>query len=140
MKQPTSATHVRPAKATPLIFLVDDEPLLLDLAELTLQGDGYRLKKFLDPELAYQAFARARVKPDLIVSDYAMGRTNGCDLLARCKQLAPTLKTILVSGTVGPEIVLNAPVAIDRFLAKPYQPAVLAELVRIVLAEPSSGR
>jgi CheY-like chemotaxis protein len=133
MKQPIRARRVRPPKASALVYLVDDEPLLLDLAELTLQGAGYRLRKFLDPELAYQAFARARNKPDLIISDYAMGRTNGCDLLARCKQLAPALKTILVSGTVGPETVLNAPLTIDRFLAKPYQPAILAELVRSVL-------
>lgn len=134
MKPSASATRARRPKATPLLYLVDDEPLLLDLAEMALSKDGYRLKKFLDPEKAHDAFVRARVKPDMIVSDYAMGRTNGIDLLARCKALAPALKTVLVSGTVGPEIVFNASVSIDRFLAKPYQPEVLAELVRNVLA------
>jgi DNA-binding NtrC family response regulator len=135
MKQPKLAQSARPTTPAIVIFVVDDEPLLLDLAELALQGGPYTLKKFQDPDLAYKAFAQARVKPIMIISDYAMGRLNGCDFLARCQQLQPNLKTILVSGTVGPEIVLNAPARIDRFLAKPYQPEILAELVRAVLAE-----
>ena len=135
MKQPRLAQCARSTTKTNLIFVVDDEPLLLDLAELALQGGPYVLKKFQDPELAYKAFAQARVKPHMIISDYAMGRLNGCDFLAQCKQLHPALKTILVSGTVDPEIVMNAPARIDRFLAKPYHPEILAELVRAVLAE-----
>ena len=135
MKQSQPYRRARLPAATARIFLVDDEPLLLDLAEHALKEDRYLLKKFHDPDLAYRAFVRARIKPNLIISDYAMGRLNGCDFLAQCQQLHPPLKTILVSGTVGPEIVLNAPARIDRFLAKPYQPEILAALVRAVLAE-----
>jgi FixJ family two-component response regulator len=40
----------------PLIFLVDDQPMLLDLAEISLQSGDYALKKFLDPEEALDAF------------------------------------------------------------------------------------
>ncbi len=134
MKQPIQAGDGHRQKATTLIYLVDDEPLLLDLAEMALKGNGYLLKKFQNPELALKSFVRARAKPVLIITDYAMGRVNGCDFLASCKQVDPTVKTLLVSGTVGPEIVLNAPVTIDRFLAKPYQPETLADLVRAVLA------
>jgi hypothetical protein len=36
---------------------------------------------------------------------------------------------------VGAEVVLNAPVKINRFVGKPYQPENLLELVRRVLAE-----
>lgn len=116
-----------------LIFLVDDESLLLDLAELALQPEGYVVRKFSDPQSALQAFAKAKPKPVLLITDYAMGKMNGLELIERCKALDPTLRTILVSGTAGAEIIMNSPVHVDRFMAKPYQPAGLSDLVRRVL-------
>src|SRR5262245_21636824 len=100
----------------PLIFLVDDQPMLLDLAEISLQAGDYALKKFLDPEEALEAFLRSRTKPDLLITDYALGKMNGLELIERCKAAKPDLKTILVSGTAGAEIVLESPVKVDRFV------------------------
>jgi DNA-binding NtrC family response regulator len=107
--------------------------VLLDLAEMSLQPGPYRFKKFLDPESALAAFEKARVKPDLLITDYAMGKMNGLELIERCKALKSELKSILISGTAGAEIVLGSPVRVDRFMGKPYQPANLAKLVRRVL-------
>jgi DNA-binding NtrC family response regulator len=124
----------KPARKKPLLFLVDDEVLLLDLAELALQADGYAFKKFDDPEKALRAFARAKQKPALLITDYAMGKMNGIELIEQCKKADPRLKTILISGTAGAEIIQDAPVRVDRFVSKPYQPASLSELVKRVLA------
>lgn len=121
------------ANAQPLIYIVDDQEMLLDLAEVSLKSEGYRLKKFTDPVLALKSFLRSKSKPDLLITDYAMGRMNGLDLIEQCKAAHAALKTILLSGTMGAEIILDAPVKVDRFLGKPYQPANLAELVRKVL-------
>jgi DNA-binding NtrC family response regulator len=129
------ATPHKPA----LIFLVDDHPTLLDLAEVSLQPDGYTLRKFDDPEVALDAFQKARVKPDLLITDYAMGKLNGIELIERCKAVKPDLKTIIISGTAGAEVVLGATVKVDRFLGKPYQPLSLAEIVRRVLEEPGAA-
>lgn len=119
----------------PLIFLVDDQPMLLDLAEISLQEGDYLLRKFLDPEEALDVFLKARVKPDLLITDYALGKMNGLELIERCKAAKPDLKTILVSGTAGAEIILESSVKVDRFVGKPYQPTGLAELVHRVLGE-----
>lgn len=129
MNQPVNSKAGRGRKKKPLIYLVDDQPLLLDLAELALKPRGYVLKKFQDPEDALKSFLEARSKPVMMISDYAMGKMNGLDLMEKCKRACPTLKTILLSGTMGVEIVLDAPVQVDRFLGKPYQPANLLELV-----------
>ncbi len=126
----------QPPQRPVLIFLVDDHPTLLDLAEFSLQQDGYTLRKFEDPEQALDAFLKARVKPDLLITDYAMGKLNGIELIERCKAIKPDLKTIIISGTAGAEVVLGATVRVDRFLGKPYQPPNLAALVRRVLEEP----
>lgn len=125
----------RPARSkAPLIYLVDDQPILLDLAEVSLLPGGYQLRKFLDPELALKSFRKARPKPVLLITDYAMGKMNGLELIEKCKAVKPDLKSILLSGTAGAEIVLDSGVKVDRFLGKPYQPAGLADLVRHVLA------
>ena len=123
-----------PAKRKPLIYLVDDQSTLLDLAEISLQADGYVLKKFEDPELALKSFIKARSKPVLLITDYAMGKINGLELIERCKEVKPDLKTIMISGTASAEILLDATVQVDRFIGKPYQPQNLAEIVRRILA------
>ena len=118
----------------PLIYIVDDQTMLLDLAEASLSGDDYELKKFHDPQAALKSFIRSKQRPTLLITDYAMGGMNGLELVEKCKAVAPQLKTILISGTMGAEIILDSPVEVDRFLPKPYQPSNLAELVRMVLA------
>lgn len=128
-----SPTNQTAPKKAPLIYLVDDQPLLLDLAEMSLLSGGYRLKKFLDPEAALESFLDARPKPALLITDYAMGKMNGLELVERCKAVKPDLKSILVSGTAGAEIIMDSDVKVDRFVGKPYQPTSLAEMVRRVL-------
>jgi DNA-binding NtrC family response regulator len=117
----------------PLIYLVDDEAVLLDVAEASLQAAGYRTVKFSDPEVALRTFLKSKHRPALLITDYAMGKMNGIELLERCKQAEPGLKSILVSGTAGAEIMLDAPVQVDRFLAKPHPSEALCDLVRRVL-------
>ena len=120
-------------KKESLIYIVDDESLLLDLAEASLQPAGCVIKKFQDPQLALRSFVQARSKPDLLITDYAMGKMNGLELIEKCKAIHPGLRTMLISGTAGAEIILDASVRVDRFLGKPYQPVSLLELVRRLL-------
>lgn len=128
-----SATKPKAQSKTPLIYLVDDQSILLDLAEMSLQAGGYVMKKFLDPETALASFKKARIKPVLLITDYAMGKMNGLELIEKCRALQPQLKSVLISGTAGAEVVLGSPVRVDQFMGKPYQPSNLAELVRRLL-------
>jgi CheY-like chemotaxis protein len=130
------SASVRERKRKPLVYLIDDEPTLLDLLEISLKGFGYTLKKFIDPEEALRSFLKERSKPDLLVTDYALGKMNGIELIERCRAAQPDLRIVMVSGSAGAEIAFSAPVKIDRFLGKPYQPATLAEMVQEVLAQP----
>lgn len=118
-----------------LIYLVDDEEMLLDLAEVSLLSEGYVLKKFVNPQAALESFLREPCKPSLLLTDFAMSPINGIELSARCKSAHPHLKILMVSGTAGPEVMHAAPVAIDRFLTKPYHPAMLADTVRSLLGD-----
>ena len=105
----------------PTIFVVDDEPMLLDLAAAILEPLGYDVRTFRDPETALAEFAK--IKPALVVTDYAMGGMSGMAFIHECKRLNPDQKTMLVSGTVDEQIFADDTAKPDTFLAKPYQVA-----------------
>src|SRR5439155_17350039 len=58
--------------ADALIYVVDDEPMLLELAAVVLEPHGFKIKTFRDPQSALQAFASAQPPPVLVITDYAM--------------------------------------------------------------------
>jgi CheY-like chemotaxis protein len=120
------------AASKPTVFVVDDEPMLLELAALIIKPLGCEVRTFRDPETALKEFAAAR--PDLVLTDYAMGRMNGMDLVRECRRLHPAQKIILVSGTVDEHVFSNAPAKPDRFLSKPYQLQELSDCVRELIA------
>jgi CheY-like chemotaxis protein len=101
---------------------------------MVLEGNGYRFQKFQDPTEAWNAFAAGNPPPALLITDYAMHAMNGVELIIKCKNLRPELKTILISGTVDQSILRNVPVKVDHFIRKPYRTSELGEVVRSVLA------
>ncbi len=113
-----------------LIYVVDDEPMLLELAAVVLEPHGYRIETYRDPSAALRAYEAASPRPALVITDYAMHQMNGMDLIMGCKKLQPSQKILLVSGTVSETIYHNSSQKPDRFLAKPYQANQLIELVR----------
>lgn len=124
--------HKKNASSQPTIFVVDDEVLLLELAETFLVPLGCKVLKFSDPEMALEAFPQAA--PAVVITDYAMGRMTGMDLIRECRRLNPRQKTILISGTVDGEVFANAAVKPDAFMAKPYDPSHLVDMVRKIMA------
>jgi CheY-like chemotaxis protein len=117
-----------------LIYVVDDEPMLLELALVILEPLGYEVKTFRNPDSAIEAFAAAQPPPNLIVTDYSMHTTNGLDLIQACRRVQPGQRILLVSGTVDERIYRDASEKPNRFLAKPYLPQELAAAVKALLA------
>ena len=116
-----------------LIYVVDDEPMLLELASVILAPLGYKIRTFRDPTSALASFTAARPRPVLIITDYAMHKLDGLALLDACRKLEPKQKALLVSGTVGPEVFQHSPVKPNRFLSKPYAAQQLVDLVKEIL-------
>jgi len=135
MNEP-KANHSKPGKGTPVsIYVVDDEPMLLELALVILLPLGYAVKTFRDPQTALEEFSSARPQPALIITDYAMHSMNGMALMEACRRIRPGQKILMVSGTVDETIYRNSTTKPDRFLAKPYQAKQLVDLVEELLAE-----
>ena len=124
-----------PNGARALIYIVDDEAMLLELASLILQPLGYDIQTFREPGRALHSFTESRHRPVLLITDYSMHGMDGLSLIDACRRIEPQQKTLLISGTVGPEISEQAQVKPDKFLAKPYQAKELVEVVQSLLAQ-----
>jgi CheY-like chemotaxis protein len=128
------SSDTRSGGRKPRIFLVDDEPMLLELGERILESFEFDIRTFTDPKAAVEALAQSRPSPDLVVTDYAMAGLNGQDVIREARRINPQQKILLVSGTVDESIFHDSPDKPDIFLAKPYLPHEFIAAVQSLLA------
>jgi CheY-like chemotaxis protein len=130
MNNPLQENSKNGTSAKPVIFVVDDEPMLLELAMVLLEPIGFAVQTFRDPASALEAFAAAKPRPVLVITDYAMHQMTGVDLIRSCRKLQPNQRVLMVSGTVGEDIFRDSALKPDAFLAKPYHAKQLTEIVQ----------
>jgi CheY-like chemotaxis protein len=135
MNEPKTNDSAARNAAPALIYVVDDEPMLLELATVILEPLGYEVKSFRDPQAALDSFRSARPQPALIVTDYSMHNMTGMDLLEGCRRARPGQKILLVSGTVDERVYRDSAWKPDQFLAKPYHARQLVEAVKELLGD-----
>jgi DNA-binding NtrC family response regulator len=125
------------ADSKSILFVVDDEPMLLDLVETLLRPLGFDVRTFRDPQTALAEFTIANPRPAVVITDYEMNvpRLTGMDLIRECRQMNPCQKIILVSGTVDETIFAAAKERPDFFLAKPYQVHKLVEMIHALVGD-----
>ena len=84
-----------------LIFIVDDDKIILHLMEYVLQGkNGYSIKSFLSGEECLQ---NIHLNPDLVVLDYILNTSDkqamdGLETLIKLKEKNRDLPVIILSG------------------------------------------
>jgi CheY-like chemotaxis protein len=122
------------AAALTTVYVVDDEPMLLELTATILERLCYQVKTFRDPLGALASLSTSPTPPDLLITDYAMHAMDGLALIAACREIWPQQKALMVSGTVDQAVYRNSPAKPDRFLAKPYQAGQLVEAVAALLS------
>ena len=98
-----SGTEVSPLS----ILYVDDEPDLLEIGKLFLEGMGEF--QVTTSESAYNALASLKETPcDAIVSDYQMPDMDGLSFLKQVRARFPELPFILFTGKGREEVVIEA--------------------------------
>jgi CheY-like chemotaxis protein len=116
-----------------IVFLVDDEPLILELSSAILRPLGFKIAAFRDPRSALEVFRTTEPPPVLIITDFAMPGMDGLQLLEHCRRIRPGQKVLMLSGTVEESFFEAAAEKPDAFLSKPFQPGQLLRLVRSLL-------
>jgi CheY-like chemotaxis protein len=126
--------------AAETIMVVEDEPDLLELVVQVLEGRGYTVLGASSGKQALEHWSQRDHDIDLLLTDMTMpdGMT-GCELAERLRIDAPNLRVIYSSGhTAGVPGTQLAHVDERQFLAKPYRPSKLLEIVRNNLDSPIS--
>ncbi len=130
-----SLPEVAPSGTGQTLLVVDDEPVLVGLAEEMLKNLGYEPVGYTDPLAALEALREAPRRFAAVITDEVMPGLSGTRLTEALRQQAPQLPVLLVSGYGGALLASRATAAgVTRVLTKPLQRAelarALAELLR----------
>jgi two-component system, cell cycle sensor histidine kinase and response regulator CckA len=87
-----------------LILFVDDEQNQVKLMNAYLESAGYRVLTALDGIEAVETFRQYKDQIAVVVLDLGLPKLNGWDVLKQMKIADPTIKPILASGYVSPEV------------------------------------
>lgn len=112
------------------ILVVDDEPLLLTVAETILTEFGYKVLTANGGQKALALLSRDDTHVDLLLTDMVMPGMSGRELVERVRQLVPKTRILFNSGYLMPA---------DRqagatFLQKPFTSTDLLRKVKQVLS------
>jgi CheY-like chemotaxis protein len=118
------------------VMVVDDEPMLVALAEEMLAGLGYEPVGFESSGVALQAFRGKPERFDLVLADEAMPDLVGTELAREILLLRSDVPIILMSGHGGAALEHRAQaIGVKEVLHKPLQRADLAESLARALGD-----
>jgi CheY-like chemotaxis protein len=114
------------------ILIVEDEPVLREMARDILSEYGYRIFEAPSGREALSTWQRKMNQIDLLLTDMVMPEgVSGADLAKQLRLNHPHLKVIFTSGYTTTEVKTDLLVKMNaRFLQKPYTHADLAKTVR----------
>jgi FixJ family two-component response regulator len=116
----------------PLIYIVDDEPMLLELFEAMLEAMPVRIKTFNNPEKVIDDFLFDR--PSLILSDMKMPEMTGTDLLKKVRALDQAVSFIFISGYINKDNVIEfMNLGVYGVVEKPFKAPQVLSLVEKAL-------
>jgi DNA-binding response OmpR family regulator len=118
------------------IYVVDDEPDMVELLATILKGEGYEVETYTDGRAAL-----ARVleePPELLLLDLMMPDLDGFELLKllRLDSRGHNVVVLVVSARTGHRAQIETlQLGANAYIYKPFSPRELAGQVRQLLAE-----
>jgi CheY-like chemotaxis protein len=121
-------------RGTETILLVDDEPIIRDMASDLLQRLGYTVHLASDGLDALERFQELRGEVEAVLLDASMPRMGGLECLRQLQKLKPDIRVLLTSGhdLISDLNAQQIPGAWG-FIQKPYRFSELAHCVRTLL-------
>ena len=120
------------------ILYVDDEEMLLELAQTTFESQGYHLTVCTDP---HEAVAMVKAHPhrfDAVVTDFNMPSKSGIEVAQDVSAINPDIPIVLVSGYLPPADHAAALASgVKEIVDKPTMLRVLGGVLRKLLGSQS---
>ncbi len=132
---------VQVKKGSGTILVVDDEPVLRELARSMLMQAGYEVILADDGDTGITAYKEREYEIDLVLLDMMMPNKNGRETFDELKKINKDVKVIMTSGFTKDkrvEDVLKA--GVSDFIQKPYTIFALSEKVHKVLFDENNDK
>lgn len=121
-------------RGTETILLVDDEEMVRELARTVLEGHGYAIIEACNGQEALDLYVDRHGEIGLVLLDLSMPQLAGDETLRTLRLFDPNVKVMLMSGYEGSaRMDALRDLGPNATMAKPFQNARLARLVREVL-------
>lgn len=115
-----------------LILLVDDEPSIVQLAQMYLEREGFRVKSVADGEAALDA--AGKLHPALIVLDLMLPKLDGFEVCKRLRQRDDSAAILMLTARdEDVDKILGLELGADDYLTKPFNPRELVARVKAIL-------
>jgi two-component system cell cycle sensor histidine kinase/response regulator CckA len=121
------------------ILLVDDEDMVLRMAEELLRAANYRVISALGPDRAIDLARQHAGRIDLVLTDVVMPGQSGPAMVRKLRQRAPDLRVLYMSGY--PDEALSRGGGLEKgatLIEKPFSPARLTRTIRELLDAPAA--
>lgn len=117
------------------VMFVDDEPIIIRMAEQMLNALGYQAVVMNQSVQALALFEQNPQRFDIVITDHVMPELTGADMAERMLKIRPDLPVIMCTGFSEK---LSAEQALARgirhYLMKPVAIRELAETIRLALS------
>ena len=134
--EPVPESTVAPPEGNETVLLVEDQSILADILKRILDGLGYQVKVFTEPDRAWAHFENNTERYHLVLLDHNMPKISGIDLAARIHEVQPGLPIILFTGIGIDQLRTEAQRAgVRTIINKPLNRIELALAIRKVLDE-----
>lgn len=128
-----SLNRKKHTKSDKIILIVDDNLELVKYLEDFL-GSYYNTKTAVD---GYEGYRKAlQTKPDLIISDVMMPKTDGyefCEKIKSDKELSTTPFILLTARNTEKHKIIGAKTGADDYIGKPFDPEYLLQKIENLL-------
>ncbi len=127
---PEEDENLDPFRGSETVLIVDDEPVMLNLAEQILSELGYKIRSFDSPLAAIVYYQNHVEEIDLVVLDMVMPKIDGYKTFEKLKSANPKVKGIVCSGYASQVNIEGVKsLGISGFVDKPYRKKQLAQAV-----------
>lgn len=117
------------------IILAEDESRVSQALSRALsmpEGGGYLVETYESGEEALSRFREMHF--DLLITDQRMPGMNGLELIGKCREVSPGIRSLLITGFGSPEVEDKAfELAVDAYLAKPFSMRKFVRAVQVAL-------
>lgn len=116
---------------TDTILLVDDEQHIIDLAQMYLEQDGFRVTCATDGAVAVQSILSE--PPALVVLDLMLPGLDGWEVCRRVRAQSDVPIIMLTARTEDIDKIVGLELGADDYLTKPFNPRELVARVKAIL-------